>query len=86
MGIASESIVEIVSTAGSIMGVVKASDDLKPGVISMAHAFGDTDSDINNVKNQGSSTNSLVSDEVHYDPITGQARQSAIPVSIRPIA
>lgn len=85
MGIASESIVEIVSTAGSIIGVVKASDDLKPGVISMAHAFGDTDSDINNVKNQGSSTNSLVSDEVHYDPITGQARQSAIPVSIRPV-
>lgn len=83
LGIASETMVEIISSAGTIVGVVKASDDLKPGVISMAHAFGDTDSDQSNVANQGSSTNRLVSDEVHFDPITGQARQSAIPVSIR---
>ena len=49
----------------------------------MAHAFGDTNSDTSNVMLQGSSTNRLVSDEQHFDPITGQARQSAIPVSIR---
>lgn len=83
LGIASEAMVEISSSAGTIVGVVKASDDLKPGVISMAHAFGDTNSDKSNVARQGSSTNRLVSDEVHFDPITGQARQSAIPVRIR---
>lgn len=83
MGLESESIVEISSSAGTVIGLVKASSDLKVGVISMAHAFGDTDSDINNVKQQGSSTNRLVSDEQHFDAITGQARQSAIPVSIR---
>ena len=48
----------------------------------MAHAFGDIDSDAGNVRTQGSSTNRLVSDETCFDPITGQARQSAIPVRI----
>lgn len=86
MGIESESVVEISSPTGSIVGVIKASDDLKSGVISMAHAFGDTDSDSGNVRQQGASTNALVSDEVCYDPITGQARQSAIPVRIRELS
>lgn len=49
----------------------------------MAHAFGDTTSNTDNVRQQGSSTNVLASDEKYYDPITGQARQSAIPVNIR---
>lgn len=83
LGVEDEALVEISSAAGSIVGVIKASDDLKPGVVSMAHAFGDTTSDVDNVKQQGSSTNALVSDEQHFDPITGQARQSAIPVTIR---
>ena len=83
MGIESEAMVEISSSAGTIVGVVKASSDLKSGVVSMAHAFGDTTSDATNVQQQGSSTNRLVSDENDFDPITGQARQSAIPVSIR---
>ncbi len=82
MGIESETLVEISSSAGTIIGVAKASNDLKSGVVSMAHAFGDTNSDATNVRQQGSSTNRLVSDETHFDPITGQARQSAIPVSI----
>ena len=83
MGIESEAMVEISSSAGTIVGVVQASNDLKSGVVSMAHAFGDTTSDATNVQQQGSSTNRLVSDENDFDPITGQARQSAIPVSIR---
>ena len=83
MGLSSEAMVEISSPAGSVIGLVKASNDLKVGVISMAHAFGDTNSDASNVMQQGSSTNRLVSDEQHFDAITGQARQSAIPVSTR---
>jgi anaerobic selenocysteine-containing dehydrogenase len=86
LGIPSGALVEIRGEAGAIVGVVHASDDIKPGVVSMAHAFGDVDSDAGNVREQGSSTNRLVSDERAFDPITGQARQSAIPVAIRPIA
>lgn len=85
LNLESESVVEIISEAGTIPGVVKASDDIKPGVISMAHAFGDVDSTKDNVRQQGSSTNVLASDEKYFDPITGQARQSAIPVNIRAV-
>ncbi len=81
--IPSESLVEITAETGQILGAVKASDDIKPGVVSMAHAFGDVNSDSSNVLEQGSSTNALVSDEKYFDPITGQSRQSAIPVNIR---
>ncbi len=83
--IPSETMVEITSETGRIVGVVKASDDVRPGCISMAHAFGDADSDESNVLAQGASTNRLVADDRHYDKITGQARQSAIPVKIRMI-
>ncbi|MFM7783176.1 MAG: molybdopterin dinucleotide binding domain-containing protein, partial [Gammaproteobacteria bacterium] len=86
LGLQSEDTVEIRADTGRIVGVVMASDDIRPGVVSMAHAFGDTDSDAGNVRAQGASTNALVSDERYVDPITGQARQSAIPVSIRRIA
>jgi anaerobic selenocysteine-containing dehydrogenase len=35
------------------------------------------------VREIGSSTNRLVSTDHHFDPITGMARQSAIPVNVR---
>ena len=85
LGLENEDLVELSADTGAIVGVVMAADDIKPGVVSMAHAFGDTDSDRGNVRQQGSSTNRLVSDERYFDPITGQARQSAIPVSIHKI-
>jgi anaerobic selenocysteine-containing dehydrogenase len=85
LGLASDDTVEITADTGRIVGVVMAAEDIRPGVVSMAHAFGDTDSDAGNVREQGSSTNALVSDERYVDPITGQARQSAIPVRIRRI-
>ncbi len=85
LSIPDRSIVEISSRTGSILGVVYASEDLKPGVVSMSHAFGRGGGDLNTLRRQGSSTNRLVDDENEYDPITGQARQSAIPVMIRSV-
>ena len=82
LGIAEGSIVEITSPHASIHGVVKASDKLRRGIVSMAHAYGDSDAGKHNVREMGSSTNRLTSDEVDFDPITGQALQSAIPVRI----
>ncbi|MFZ1834882.1 MAG: molybdopterin dinucleotide binding domain-containing protein, partial [Pseudomonadales bacterium] len=83
LGIAPDTLIEIRSESGAIVGVARPGEDLRPGIISMAHAFGDIDSDAGNVRAQGSSTNRLVNDETCFDPITGQARQSAIPVSVR---
>ena len=82
LGVAEGSIVEITSPHASIHGVAKASDKLRRGIVSMAHAYGDSDAGKHNVREMGGSTNRLTSDEVDFDPITGQALQSAIPVRI----
>ena len=82
LGIADGSIVEITSHHASIHGVVKASDKVRRGIVSMAHAYGDSEAGKHNVREMGGSTNRLTSDEVDFDPITGQALQSAIPVRI----
>jgi hypothetical protein len=67
---------------GTIIGVAAASDALRPGVISMAHAYGDVGSGPDAVRSVGVSTNRLVRETESYDPITGQSLQSAIPVNI----
>jgi anaerobic selenocysteine-containing dehydrogenase len=81
-GLKEGDVVEISSAHASIHGVVKASDRVRRGLISMAHAFGDSEAGKHNVREMGGSTNRLTSDEVDYDPITGQALQSAIPVRL----
>ncbi len=81
-GLSDGDVIEITSPHASIHGVVAASDRVRRGLISMAHAFGDSEAGKHNVREMGGSTNRLTSDEVDYDPITGQALQSAIPVKI----
>ncbi len=75
-------IVQVQSAHGAVPAIVMASDALRQGVVSMAHGYGDTDSNANNVAIQGSSTNRLVSEASNYDPITGMSLQSAIPVAV----
>ncbi|MEP3052216.1 MAG: molybdopterin-dependent oxidoreductase [Erythrobacter sp.] len=82
MGLEEGGIVEITSPHATIHGVVKASDKVRRGLVSMAHAYGDADTGKDDVRERGSSTNKLTSDEVDFDPITGQALQSAIPVKL----
>ncbi|MFZ9394584.1 MAG: molybdopterin-containing oxidoreductase family protein [Erythrobacter sp.] len=81
-GLKDGDIIAISSAHATIHGVAEASDRVRRGLISMAHAFGDSEAGKHNVREVGGSTNRLTSDEVDYDPITGQALQSAIPVRI----
>ncbi len=85
LGIASGDIVQITGKHGQILGVAEATPELQPGVVSMAHAWGDLPSNDGNVREIGSSTNRLLATDKEFDPITGMARQSAIPVNVRPI-
>lgn len=48
----------------------------------MAHGYGDPDFGPDAVPTRGGSTNRLVSETSGFDPITGQALQSAIPVRV----
>jgi anaerobic selenocysteine-containing dehydrogenase len=83
LGIESGAVVEIESDHASILGVAESADDVSPGVVSMSHAWGDPGMDPKEVREIGSSTNRLVAADRDYDPITGMARQSAIPVNVR---
>jgi len=85
MGMGDGEIVQISSRYGEILGVVAPAPDIKPGVISMAHAWGGLPGNEGEVREIGSSTNRLLSNEQEYDPITGMARQSAIPVNVRSV-
>jgi anaerobic selenocysteine-containing dehydrogenase len=82
LAVADGDIVRIESGVGALYAVVKASTEMRPGVVSLAHAFGDVDTGLAGVRSAGNSTNRLVSETVNYDPITGQSLQSAIPVRI----
>ena len=83
LGLASGDLVAIESAAGSILAVAEASDELRPGVVSMSHGFGDDRLSEEGVRSHGSNTGLLVSTKRDFDPLTGMARQSAIPVRIR---
>ena len=56
-------------------------EDVKRGVVSMSHAWGGS-SDVDDVVGQGMPTNRLVATHDGFDPITGMAVQSAIPVRV----
>jgi anaerobic selenocysteine-containing dehydrogenase len=84
LGLEEGGLVAITSPHATIHGVVKASDKVRRGIVSMAHAYGDADATKADVRERGSSTNRLVSEVVDYDPITGQSLQSAIPVKLEP--
>ncbi|MDG2028981.1 MAG: molybdopterin-dependent oxidoreductase [Acidimicrobiales bacterium] len=84
LGVAEGDLVALESPHGRIVGVAAAGDDVKPGVVSMSHAWGLGSRSEGDVHEHGSPTNRLVANDVGYDPITGMAIQSAIPVAIRP--
>jgi anaerobic selenocysteine-containing dehydrogenase len=76
-------LVEITSPHASVVGVAESSDDLKRGVISMAHSWGGSGDSDEKVRDIGTPTNRLVSNSNGFEPITGMAVQSAIPVQVR---
>jgi anaerobic selenocysteine-containing dehydrogenase/1-acyl-sn-glycerol-3-phosphate acyltransferase len=83
LGVEPGALVEIESEHDRILAVAEPSDDLQSGVVSMAHCWGAGPERDAEVRTIGSNTGRLVATNRHYDPITGMARQSAIPVTIR---
>ena len=82
--VADDELIQIASPRASLIGVAKSSDDIRQGVISMAHSWGSASSSDEKVRDIGSPTNRLIDVENGFDTITGQAIQSAIPVSVKP--
>jgi anaerobic selenocysteine-containing dehydrogenase len=75
-------LVEITSPSGRLIGVVEPADDVKRGVISMAHSWGGTSLTDEKVRDIGTPTSRLVSVDAGHDPVTGMVVSSAIPVAV----
>jgi anaerobic selenocysteine-containing dehydrogenase len=82
LGIDDGALITIESAVGRVTAVASGAPEMRAGIISMAHAFGDIGEDADKISEIGASTNRLVSETVDYDPITGQSLQSAIPVRV----
>jgi anaerobic selenocysteine-containing dehydrogenase len=83
LGVRPGDVVRIDSDHDFIYAVAEATADVRPGVVSMAHARGDVPELDGRVRTIGSSTARLVSVERDFEPISGIPRQSAIPVNVR---
>ena len=86
LGLASGEVIEIRSDHAAILGIVEAAPDVRRGVISMAHSFGDAPEYDSRVREIGSNTGRLVSVDRDYDPHSGLPRMSAIPVNVQRVA
>jgi anaerobic selenocysteine-containing dehydrogenase len=83
LGLETGDVIEIESEVDRILAVVAATDEVEAGVISMAHCWGRPDGGEAGAKS-GSNTAQLLSPEREWDPITGMARMTAVPVNVRP--
>ena len=68
---------------GSVAAIVRASDDIRPGVVSMAHCWGDAAGDDARLSDTGTNINRLVDNRYRAAKYSGIPRQSTIPVAIR---
>jgi anaerobic selenocysteine-containing dehydrogenase len=78
--------VEIRSRHGRIVAFVAADDDLRPGVMAMAHGFGKGPGQDYDPRRDGANVNNLLHWEDDYDPYTGMPRMGALPVAIAAVA
>lgn len=76
-------IVELASERARLKAIVHAEDGLKPGCISMSHAWGDNPDEDDDPHRLGSNTGKLSSVDRDYDPYSGIPIMSAIPVQVR---
>ena len=66
---------------------MKATDAMMPGVVSIPHGFGHGRKGVEldvATKSAGVSINDLT-DEMHYDALTGNAGFSGVPVVVKPL-
>ncbi|MFO0691130.1 MAG: molybdopterin-dependent oxidoreductase [Myxococcota bacterium] len=75
--------IEIASSHASILGIAEAAPELRRGIVSMAHCYGDGPENDDKLRELGSSTGRLVDNLRDFDPYTGIPRMSAIDVTIR---
>lgn len=82
LGIQSGDRVELATGKATVSGIVELAEDIRQGVVSIAHGFPNSPSCDGSADHQGTSTAALLDDEIDYDPISGLPLMSAVPVSV----
>jgi len=82
LGVEDDGLVKIASPHAELIGVVMSDASVRRGVVSMSHSWGSATGTDEKVRDIGAPTNRLIDVENGYCHITGQAIQSAIPVSV----
>jgi anaerobic selenocysteine-containing dehydrogenase len=86
LGLADGDIVEIESGRAAIRGVVRSAPDVRPGAVSMTHAWGGEPGQDDDPRIAGANTGRLTAVDRDFDPHTGMPRMSAIPVRLKRVA
>ncbi|MDH3705093.1 MAG: molybdopterin-dependent oxidoreductase [Acidimicrobiia bacterium] len=81
LGIDDGDAVIVTSDVGEVTAIAERSDNLRDDVVALAFGWGDP-SDPRPLTQKGSNVQRLIADHQHHDPVTGLARQSAIPVNV----
>lgn len=84
--IAAGALVEVSSRVGQVVVPVEISADIMPGVVSLPHGFGHTRDGVRlriAAEHAGASIND-VTDEARFDPFSGTASLSGVPVTVVP--
>jgi anaerobic selenocysteine-containing dehydrogenase len=81
LGIKDDDVVVVDSGFGTVEAIVESTEDLQPDVVGLAFGWGDP-SDDRAVREKGSNVQRLIPDDFRYDPVTGLAQTTAIPVNI----
>ncbi len=81
-GVQTGDLIRIRSRHGEVVGVATAEPGLRPGTLSMAHCFGNNPAEQADPRGQGASSSRLLSADADFDPLFGQPKMGAVPVSI----
>ena len=81
LGVKDGDVVVVDSGFGSVEAVAEGTEDLTADVIALAFGWGDP-SDDRDVREKGSNVQRLIPDDYRYDPVTGLALQTAVPVNV----
>jgi anaerobic selenocysteine-containing dehydrogenase len=84
LGVVNGDRLSIVNAQAEVFGHAELADDIRRGVISVAHGFPNQRE--LGADSTGTSTAALLNDEIDYDPISGLPLMSAVPVSVRSCA
>jgi anaerobic selenocysteine-containing dehydrogenase len=84
LGIAKRDLIDIRARHASVVTVAEVDESVRPGCVSMTHAFGDVPELDDEVLRVGSTTGRLLSFDGGFDRYSGQPRMSNIPVDVHP--